>query len=605
MAGLVFLCYDCCRLFFNLPVSCLAAFYFMLMKFTATIFGLMICCSSFTQTLSTQQLLSAWKASDTSQTTKAELTYADLKNNADTAAYRKRIIALDAYLREHPNGRLQIRTWMYEILGKFELDLPLLQTDKEHLKSAVKMADLMNDNQLLSELYSLYPRLEETDESNSYYILKSIEMQRKIGAGHFPLLYLRMLNFSISRYNAGEYNQAIAYGHSALELLDGKATAEAGRIRILQCDYLGASYKRLGIADSVLYYYSFIKKNISFVQDTAFQKIWDGIADGGIGYAFVLQQRYEEALPYLYKNIRSSIAYNLYPDAALSEDALGQISFAGKKYDSALCRWRLAYQWYGDDTLGKMNVSQNLSKLFNNRRIYDSAYFYNKQYYLFKTALYERNRNGRLGALKTRIEFNDMESSLQRAKSDIGREKNIRLLLLSGVAFLGVIALLLYNRYRLQQEYLIEQANARHRLVALEVVQAKRQIQVFTDKIREREALIEQLKSDLENNANTKPAFDERLLEYSLVTNEEWDKFRLEFLKAYPAFYPSLQKITGRLTPSEERLAALIHLQLSNRQIAHTLGIARDSVGRSKRRLKQRLGLPENASIESFLIDLR
>jgi hypothetical protein len=50
-----------------------------------------------------------------------------------------------------------------------------------------------------------------------------------------------------------------------------------------------------------------------------------------------------------------------------------------------------------------------------------------------------------------------------------------------------------------------------------------------------------------------------------------------------------------------ERLAALIFLQLNNYQIANALGIGKESVARSKRRLRTILKLAADESLEDHV----
>lgn len=59
--------------------------------FTFILASLLIYCTSLAQTLSTTQLLRAWKTDDTSQTTRAEATYQDLKTHIDTASENSQI----------------------------------------------------------------------------------------------------------------------------------------------------------------------------------------------------------------------------------------------------------------------------------------------------------------------------------------------------------------------------------------------------------------------------------------------------------------------------------------------------------------------------------
>ena len=96
----------------------------------------------------------------------------------------------------------------------------------------------------------------------------------------------------------------------------------------------------------------------------------------------------------------------------------------------------------------------------------------------------------------------------------------------------------------------------------------------------------------------------EQLRSYSLLTEEDWEKFREQFSKAYPAFFHNLRQRMENLTPAMERLAALMFLKLTNYQIAGTLGISKDSVARSKRRLRSALNLDSDQLLEEQIASL-
>jgi DNA-binding CsgD family transcriptional regulator len=55
------------------------------------------------------------------------------------------------------------------------------------------------------------------------------------------------------------------------------------------------------------------------------------------------------------------------------------------------------------------------------------------------------------------------------------------------------------------------------------------------------------------------------------------------------------------ITSAEQRMAALTRLRLTTRQIASMLGISVDSVHKSRQRLRQRLNLAADASLEEVL----
>lgn len=150
----------------------------LFMKPAALLIALIITTFLYGQRLTTQQLIQNWQFADTSQTTKAEQTYADLKLFKDITIFRSRLFDLYSFLKHHNDQRIMIRTWMYEVLGKAEFGLANTETDRLHIQKALKMAGLLQDNQLLSELFSLYARMSSTGD-NSYYTLRSLECRKR------------------------------------------------------------------------------------------------------------------------------------------------------------------------------------------------------------------------------------------------------------------------------------------------------------------------------------------------------------------------------------------------------------------------------------------
>lgn len=83
--------------------------------------------------------------------------------------------------------------------------------------------------------------------------------------------------------------------------------------------------------------------------------------------------------------------------------------------------------------------------------------------------------------------------------------------------------------------------------------------------------------------------------------NEEAN-FRRTFTSLYPDYLPSLHQRCPELTRTDELIAMLLLLDLSNDEIALTLGIAKASVNRARSRLRKRLGLVETGVVlEEYL----
>ncbi len=95
-----------------------------------------------------------------------------------------------------------------------------------------------------------------------------------------------------------------------------------------------------------------------------------------------------------------------------------------------------------------------------------------------------------------------------------------------------------------------------------------------------------------------------KLVESSLSTDSEWDEFKARFDQVQPNFYNKLLRKHPELSKSETRLLILIHIGYSQKEIAEILGIAPDSVKKSRTRARKKLKIPVDVRLEEFLLQL-
>lgn len=93
----------------------------------------------------------------------------------------------------------------------------------------------------------------------------------------------------------------------------------------------------------------------------------------------------------------------------------------------------------------------------------------------------------------------------------------------------------------------------------------------------------------------------ERLIGRNLRNDEEWDKFKVNFEVIHPQFFSHLRKYNADLTDHDLRLCAYIRAGIRTRQIAEMTGVNQASVNTSRYRLRKKLDLPKESSLEDFL----
>lgn len=85
---------------------------------------------------------------------------------------------------------------------------------------------------------------------------------------------------------------------------------------------------------------------------------------------------------------------------------------------------------------------------------------------------------------------------------------------------------------------------------------------------------------------------------------QEWDDFKELFSKVHPAFADEIAKRYPKITEGDVRLAVYIKAGLSTKQIARMLMVQPSSVKMNRHRLRERMGLASDKSLEDALRDI-
>ena len=83
--------------------------------------------------------------------------------------------------------------------------------------------------------------------------------------------------------------------------------------------------------------------------------------------------------------------------------------------------------------------------------------------------------------------------------------------------------------------------------------------------------------------------------------DNEWEYFRICFEKVHPSFFVRMKELFPNISETDLRLCAYIRTGMGNKQIATMLALQPDSIKKSRHRLRKKLGLSIETSIEDFL----
>jgi tetratricopeptide (TPR) repeat protein len=87
-----------------------------------------------------------------------------------------------------------------------------------------------------------------------------------------------------------------------------------------------------------------------------------------------------------------------------------------------------------------------------------------------------------------------------------------------------------------------------------------------------------------------------------LLTQEDWELFENDFSHIYPEFLAKLRYVHPEISAAEEKLSCLLRIHYGTKDVARTLAISPQSVSVSRYRLRKRMGLPLETTLEEYIM---
>ncbi|RNL78143.1 transcriptional regulator [Sinomicrobium pectinilyticum] len=272
------------------------------------------------------------------------------------------------------------------------------------------------------------------------------------------------------------------------------------------------------------------------------------------------------------------------------------------------------------------SAHQDLSEVYAEIKDYQKAYEHLTVY----EAMYKemsRNRDiNNFNTLQTAYEINQKEAQIELLRHQneaITANRNLilvttlALLLLSGLLYIYFlrkrkekVKLQQYKQRLLQAE--LEKREIEEKKLQDEISLKTASLSRYSLNMAQKNKLIADMASTLKNIASrkqmdvhTKIRSLARELDANLQMEEEWDEFMGFFKDIHPRFFKKLSALTTeKLSSAELRLAMLLRLNLSSKEIAPILRVTPDSVRVARYRLRKKIPIPAKQELVSFLMEL-
>lgn len=272
------------------------------------------------------------------------------------------------------------------------------------------------------------------------------------------------------------------------------------------------------------------------------------------------------------------------------------------KADSALAYFGQGRQYinaYHNKSISG-SVWHGLAQCYYHKQQWDSAAYYLYKDNQIKDSTYRTNLPLQMQRLEDRIAIEKYEAQLQQFVQNTRFHRIIMFLILLLTVLTGAgICYIFYAKRRkaqlMNQQYLlkVESQNrelASHTLMLNEKNQTMDALLDYINKHEEAEGL------DKKSIVGLKAK-----IKVHLSMQNNWQIFKIQFEQVHPDFFSLLKQATPGLSEGELRLCAYILTGMENKQIAQMLSLQANSIKMARYRIRKKIGLPPNASLEDYL----
>lgn len=463
---------------------------------------------------------------------------------------------------------------------KFPVSLVVPMLDSlQSIASKKKMswAELKIENMLA--VFNFDRQLFETSFQHYYKLYTAI---KDLSPNEYPLKQNNLVEMGERYYFFGDYGQAIFYNRQALGA-DPPFKTNKYPMRLTAFNTLGLAYQKLNMPDSSDMYFNEANK-LALQQNIP---IWDGISSGNLGYNLFLRKKFDEAIPLLKKDVQEAVKFGDWGLASGSMMVLANINLqqnnmavAKQQIDSSRKLIDMANQYqrfqHFYPLLSKYYAAVNQPGL--SAMYLDSSIF-------VKDSLAKKFSALQLLRSKQKTEFQEQKAEMDNIRHLKKLNELQRNSLLIAVVAGMCLFLFLYNA--LQKKFRRKQE---------ELASAKKQLEDFARHITEKNELIELLNKQNRGAENRELIF--QIQQTTILTDADWEYFRQLFEKVHPGFFNRLREKIPGLSPADTRFIALSKLKFNNKEMAAMLGVGTEAIRQNRSRLKKKLNLPEEVSIE-------
>lgn len=419
------------------------------------------------------------------------------------------------------------------------------------------------------------------------------------------------IDYNIGRLHLlmGEKENAFKYFNSIRANLDILSPAAVARLLAA----FGTYYSQSNELDSAEYYYQLGLEKHREVGDLR------GVAHGFNNLAIVAYQKgnVEESIVGFESALEVRLQLGNLRNISDSYYNIGVLYAGQNNHRKAIKSFREGLQVAKRMTsiVGQRDIVLEMAGSFNTLGQNDSAYYYMAEWRKLNDEWLDENRQEEMLALEKKYETDRIikEQEISEKQSEL-RALQRNALFVGLLVVLIIAVIVVYTlRLRYQRNLAISEkektlAEKQSDLTLQELNLKKEEIVNYTNQLLHKNEILDELRTKLQEHQSVEDrisTFDyDRIAESIspyLLEEKDWLRFKIQFERAYPGFFDALQTRSNELSSYDQRLASLLKINLSNKEIGQILNISTESVAKAKYRLRQKLDFTTYPQLETFI----
>ncbi len=434
-------------------------------------------------------------------------------------------------------------------------------------------------------------------------LLSADDIFKKAGYTNVPMIGKYLHDFALDFFFFQEYEKAIAYMKESIKL-----PKYNDNLDIQRYNTLGSAYLKLHQPDTAYLYFNTAYEKAKEYDDG----VWIGIIASNIGETLYEKGDYPNALKHFldvarindennYFSSQHNTALNLsktYLKLGDTQKASEYLSLARKLFPKPQSEVFGNQQEMEKNKQNYYNISRQYYYALGD---YKTAFLYADSLDTMEKALDSKYNNLLVekGADQLKLLHSKMEVQIHEKEQRI---KNIIIISLIVFSALGAGISFFISKYR-------KKLHAQKQLLLstrLEIAEQNLQLSTlkldsFKKGIQEKGQLIEDMQRQLASlvNGNNDVLF--QLQQFTILTEEDWQNFKLLFEQVHSGFLSQLKSKHPQLSQAEIRFISLAKLNFSRKEMAAALGVSSQSIHTTWYRIRKKLDLPPTLTVEQLL----